>query len=102
TQTLPFNSAGSSSLSLAFGFATDEQPQPGVFPDSFTISISGPNGTGYLVTVDANGAQWAPLVPGALPVDTASIQSQASPFLAPTEGLTNLFSYVFTYSLPAG
>src|SRR5690349_1101001 len=68
SQSLSYTSGpGLSGLTLDFGFATDEQPQPGVIPDSFTISITGPDGTGYLVTADANGTQWVPLVPGALP-----------------------------------
>jgi hypothetical protein len=95
------NGTGLSAVTIDFGFATDEQPQPGVIADSFTISITGPDGTGYLVTVDANGTQWAPLVPGALPVANSSLQWQTSPFLASTEGLTNLASYALAYTLPA-
>lgn len=91
---------GSSSLTINLGFATDEQPQPGLFPDSFTVSISGPNGIGYLVTLDASGTHWTPFVPGALPVDMGAIQWQASPFLASTAGLTNLASYALGYTLP--
>jgi hypothetical protein len=95
------NGTGLSAVTIDFGFATDEQPQPGIIADSFTISITGPGGTGYLVTVDANGTLWAPLVPGALPVANSSLQWQTSPFLASTEGLTNLASYAVAYTLPA-
>jgi hypothetical protein len=95
------NGAGLSALTIDFGFATDEKPQPGFIADSFTISITGPTGTGYLVTSDANGTQWAPLVPGALPVSTSSLQWFGTPFLAPTQGLTNLASYAVAYTLPA-
>jgi len=89
-----------SAVTIDFGFATEEQLQPGVIPDSFTISITGPTGTGYLVTVDASGTQFAPFVPGALPITGASLQ--ASLFLASTEGLTNQASYTIDYTLPAG
>ena len=92
---------GTSILTLDFGFATDEQPQPGLIPDSFTISISGPDGTGYLVTLDATGTHWTPFVPGALAVDTSSLQWQAAPFLASAEGLTNSASYTLGYTLPS-
>ena len=105
TLTATYNSTanlpGGSNLAIDFGFATAEQPLPGIFADSFTISISGPDGTGYLVTVDANGTQWTPLVPGGLTVADASLQRQSSPFLVPNEGLTSLTSYVLDYSLPA-
>ena len=99
TSTVP--GLGAPMLNIDFGFATDEQPQPGFIPDSFTISITGPDGTSYLMTLDAAGAHWTPAVPGALPVNTASLQWQTSPFLVPTQGLTNLASYALGYALPA-
>jgi hypothetical protein len=92
---------GIPSLTIDLGFATAEQPQPGLIPDSFTISITGPNGTAYLVTVDTFGLHWEPLVLGALPVPDSSIQRQTTPFLVPTEGLPNLTSYALSYALPA-
>jgi hypothetical protein len=94
------NSAAGADIPIYFGFATDEAPQPGVFLDSFTISISGPGGTGYLVTVDGSGIQFAPNVPGGLPIPPGS-SLQASPFLASTEGLTNMSSYSVDYQVPA-
>jgi hypothetical protein len=97
---IPGTSGGATAI-IDFGFATQEQPRPGLFADSFTISITGPDGTGYLVTIDANGTKWAPLVTGALPVLASSIQRQTSPFLVPTEGLPNTASYVMGYTLPA-
>ena len=100
SQSVAYGPAGSTLL-IDFGFATDEQPQPGAFLDSFTISITGPTGTGYLVTVDANGMHWTPLVPEALTVASASVQGQTSPFLAPTEGLASQTSYALGYTLPA-
>jgi hypothetical protein len=93
--------AGVSGLTIDFGFATAEQPQPGLIPDSFTISITGPNGTAYLVTVDTFGLHWEPFVLGSLPVPDSSIQRQTTPFLVPTESLPNLTSYVLSYALPA-
>jgi hypothetical protein len=89
-----------SMVNINFGFATAEQARPGAFLDSFTISIGGPDGTSYLVTVDGSGIHWAPNVPGALPVADSSIQSQSAPFLVPTEGLPNVSSFVLGYTLP--
>ncbi len=91
---------GSGQLVVDFGFATQETSAPGAFLDSFTISINGPSGTGYIVTLDANGTHWLPAVPGSLPISSSSLQWQSSPFLAPTGGLTNLASYTLGYTLP--
>lgn len=93
--------SGVDRVALDFGFATQEQAQPGQILDSFTVSITGPNGTGYLVTVDGSGTYWTPNVPGALPVSTSSLQWQTSPFLVSSQGYPNLASYALTYSLPS-
>jgi len=103
TTTVPYNAGQPSSgvLAFSFGFATQEQTQPSQFADSFTVSISGPGGTAYLVTVDANAIVWAPAVPGAIPLTETAIQRQSVPFGVPSEGLPALASYEVDYSLPA-
>jgi hypothetical protein len=100
TNTLP-EQPGASVLAFSFGFATQEQPQPGQFADSFTISITGPSGTAYLVNADANGIVWAPLVPGAISLTESAVQRQIVPFGIPGEGLTTVGAYQVDYSLPA-
>ena len=62
-------------LSFDLGFATDEQPTPGTFLDSFTVSIqdNAQRFSAVYLTIDGSGAQWAPPSPGALTLDSASI-----------------------------
>ncbi len=83
SQQVVLSSAGSISpiLRLDFGFATDEVPTPGVFLDSFTISLRGASSseTAVLVTADASGVLWAPISPGAVPLEDSVIQRQAIP-----------------------
>jgi hypothetical protein len=104
TNTVTYNNPpgqpGASVLAFSFGFATKEQTQPGQFADSFTISITGPSGTAYLVTADANGIVWAPFVPGAIGLMESAIQRQVVPFGVPSEGLTQVAAYQVDYSLP--
>ena len=104
TTTLSYvNASGQSAsdvLAFSFGFATQEQSQVGQFADSFTVSISGPGGTAYLVTADASGVLWAPAVPGAIPLTESAIQRQFVPFEVPSEGLSEAASYQVDYSLP--
>jgi hypothetical protein len=104
TNTLSYNNPpgqpGASVLAFSFGFASQEQAQPGQFADSFTISITGPSGTAYLVTADASGILWAPFVPGAIGQMESAIQRQIVPFGVPSEGLTEVAAYQVDYSLP--
>ncbi|MEO6036395.1 MAG: PEP-CTERM sorting domain-containing protein [Verrucomicrobiota bacterium] len=62
-------------LLFKFGFATEENPLPGEFLDSFTVSIQDPSGTSTAVylTADANGLVFAPATPGTIAVDPATI-----------------------------
>lgn len=104
TQSVPFNSGEISMspvLPLYFGFATLETPRPGLFADSFTVSVQSSAGIVYLLTADVNGVQWAPLVPGALVISEASIQRASTEFAVPTEGLTPVAAYQVNYALPA-
>lgn len=87
-------------LPLYFGFATQEQAQPGVFTDSFTISLQSSAGIIYLLTADANGVQWAPATPGAWPISDASIQRSTTDFAVPAEGLSPVAAYKVSYAVP--
>src|SRR5690242_18642418 len=103
TATVPYSAGQFSSgvLAFSFGFATDEQTQPGQFADSFTVSISGAGGTAYLVTADANGITWAPAMPGGVPITQTQIQRQPVPFGVSSEGLSSASAYEVDYPLPA-
>ena len=103
TQSLPFNTDNLSlapALPLEFGFATLESPRPGEFGDSFTISVQSSAGIIYLLTADANGVQWAPVVPGALTISEAAIQRTSTAFVVSPEGLTPIAAYRLDYPLP--
>jgi hypothetical protein len=104
TDTVAYSSLPSlpatSLLTIRAGFATQEQAQPGFFADSFTISISGPGGTAYLVTADVHGWTWAPSVPGSVPVESAAIQRLPITFGVPSEGLPAFTAYQLTFPLP--
>ncbi len=79
-----------------FGFATDETPAPGVFLDSFTVTLEDPSSGATIVvaTVDASGVVWAPLTPGAIGIPDADIlrgpiaPPAASPVLGRGTGYT--------------
>ena len=90
-------------LSFDFGFATDEQPAPGSFLDSFTVSIqdSGQRFTVVYLTIDGSGAKWAPPSSGALTLDSASIARIpiAYPSLQPSLAQQNAFEV--TAPIPA-
>jgi hypothetical protein len=62
-------------LNFAFGFATDEVQTPGSFLDSFSVTVQDINRvfTAVYVTADASGTVWAPLTPGTIVIDPASI-----------------------------
>jgi len=100
SETLPFSSASSSTLAINFGFATTEAVAPAQFYDSFTVSVSGPGGTACLLTADASGIDWAPIVPGGLGVPNSSLQPQATAFLVPTEGAQPIGSFEVNFALP--
>lgn len=106
TATVPFTSsaegASNPSLNLQFGFATEEQPQPGVFADSLSIWIAGPGGIAYLVTADASGPSWAPVSPGTLPVAEDAFRPRSAAFLLPSEGWSGAVAFHLEYFLPEG
>ncbi len=103
TQSLLFNTDNSSLapvLPLEFGFATLETPRPGEFADSFTVSVQSSAGIIYLLTADANGVQWAPVMQGALAISEAAIQRMSTAFAVSPEGLTPVAAYRLDYPLP--
>jgi hypothetical protein len=66
-----------------FGFFTDEIVAPGVFLDSFTVTIQdSSSAVAVLVTADASGSLWAPLSPGAIFLSDFDIERKA--FSPPT------------------
>ena len=64
-------------LIFELGFATDENVVPGVFFDSFTVTIQDLNAlfTAIYLTVDASGFSFAPVTPGTLFIEPASIMT---------------------------
>ena len=80
-QVLSSTGLNSPILLLDFGFVTDETVVPGVFLDSFTVSMQGAssNQAAVLVTADASGVLWAPPLPGAVPLQNSQILRQAIP-----------------------
>jgi hypothetical protein len=90
-------------LVFDFGFATDERPTPGAFLDSFTVTIQNmaQSLSAVYLTVDASGVAWAPVTPGALFIDPASISANpiAYPNLQPI--LANRVAFEVTAPVPA-
>lgn len=77
-EVLPANAISSAALTFDFGFSTDETPTPGLFLDSFTVSIEDPSSaTAVLATIDASGTVWAPSSPGAIVLSESDIQRRA-------------------------
>jgi hypothetical protein len=66
-------------LRFQFGFATDESVGPGLFYDSFTISVQDESGlfTALYLTSDAGGTVFAPVTPGTLFIEPTSITAAA-------------------------
>jgi hypothetical protein len=63
-----------------FGFLTSETPGPGVFLDSFTVSLlDASSNVAVLATIDASGVVWAPTSPGAVFLAANQIQWQSIP-----------------------
>jgi hypothetical protein len=62
-------------LLFDFGFATQEVPTPGVFLDSYTVTIQTPDqlATALYLTADGQGVDLAPPTPGALVINPQSL-----------------------------
>ncbi len=90
-------------LELEFGFTTAETWVPGAFPDSFTLRVVNEAGQSlYLVTSDATGNVWAPLVPGAEPLDPGAVSRVPVAFVDPFEVLGSTWAFEAGVDLPVG
>ena len=91
-------------LQFAFGFATEEQPGPGQFLDSATVTFQDAGQTVTLVclTVDGNGVVWAPVSPGATFLDPNDVKSSPVPFNDQTKPWVSQVAYSVIVPIPAG
>lgn len=103
TRTLAVPGAVESVLQFMFGFGTDETPAPGVFLDSFTVSIQDAAGqfTAVYLTADANGLVWAPTSPGALVIDPSAFVTGTIPYPALQPLLANRQGFQVSAPIPA-
>jgi hypothetical protein len=99
TFTLPPPSA-QTPVFFEFGFASAERPGAGVIFDSFSIAVEGAPGFSQLVTIDANGAVWAPQTPGTVPVPGEALSWQQTQFRGATDGMDVYGAYQFTFAIP--
>ena len=86
----PRGLTGLPSWEFAFGFATDEELAPGMFNDSFTVSLQSldvPGQVAVYFVVDRSGLVIGPPTPGGIPLDPALIS--VTPVAFP-DGLTGL------------
>jgi hypothetical protein len=69
-------------LSFEFGFGTDETPSPGVFLDSFSVTVQDAArlNTLVLLTADGSGIVWAPPTPGGVGIPPDAILRSSIPF----------------------
>lgn len=89
-------------LELKFGFATDEVLRPGIFGDSFTLTIQDDLAflTMVLVTADPSGVVWAPPTPGATLLAESSIQRMPIDYPSLTPSLNYQWAYDIKVALP--
>lgn len=94
---------GVNAIQFAFGFSTDEEPAPGVFFDSFTLSLAEVQGslTAILNTTDRAGAFWAPGGDGTIIVSPDSINRQPIPFPLLSPNHLHQFAFFVTVPIPA-
>ncbi|HVK59205.1 MAG TPA: hypothetical protein VM735_10515 [Candidatus Kapabacteria bacterium] len=100
TQNLnPVPAIGAQFIDFQFGFATDEEVQPVIFLDSLTFTLEGTvSGRAAAMTLDREGAHWAPTITGGLTLDPQSFEEQSIPF--PGE-ISPSHTYPFAFSLRA-
>jgi hypothetical protein len=90
-------------LVFEFGFATEEEPVPQTFVDSFSVTLQAlgaGGGTALLLTADVFGPAWAPSNPGGLLVEATSLSYTNVPFAAVTPSLPLRSAYSVSYLLP--
>jgi hypothetical protein len=79
SETLLAVGPGPSELAFDFGFLSDEAVVPGVFLDSFTVTLSGNGGfSAILATIDSSGVSWTPVPPDGNPIQSAQIRRMAT------------------------
>jgi hypothetical protein len=109
-QDMPVNSAvqlleaspGATSVQFAFGFSTDEEPAPGLFFDSFTLSLFEAEGSLGVIfnTSDRAGSVWVPATPGTIFVSPDSMVRQPITFPDLSPNHAHQFAYVVTAPIP--
>lgn len=98
-----FSAGGPALFQFAFGFSTDEEPSPGTFLDSFTLTIGEAGGSLNAVynTTDRTGSYWAPIAPGSIFISPDSITREAIPFPEINPDHAHQFSYLVTAPIPS-
>jgi hypothetical protein len=89
-------------LRIKIGFGTDESGGPGVFSDSFSVTLETDDRsvTLLLMTFDPRGVVWAPPTPGTTPLSEEAIQRSAIEYPSLTPVLGNLQAYQVEVALP--
>jgi hypothetical protein len=91
-----------SALSFEFGFGTDEVPSPGVFLDSFSVTVQDAArlNTLVLLTADGSGMVWAPPTPGGVGISPDAILRSSIPFPSLTPVTAQQTAFLVTVPLP--
>lgn len=86
-------------LEFSFGFSTEEEIQPDVFLDSFTVTLQDGSGglTAVYLTADRGGTVWAPPSEETIPLNPALISREAISF----PGNVSPFAYQDAYRVRA-
>jgi hypothetical protein len=99
------SNTGEMRLSVQLGFSTEETSQPGIFADSFSLTLQPANNSLTPIlyfTMDAGGVVWAPPSPGTFPIDPDSILRTAVSFPTLDPELPNQLSFQFDAPIPNG
>src|SRR5436190_5883512 len=97
-----FDASTPAFVHFTFGFATDEEVMPGIFLDSFTLTLgesNGPLSVIYNVT-DRTGSFWAPGAPGTISIPEASILREMISFPDLDPNYTHRYAYSVTAPVP--
>ena len=97
-----FSASGPAVCQFAFGFSTDEVPVPGLFLDSFTLTLGEASGSLSVIyiTSDRTGSYWAPSAPGGIFVSGDSITRQIIAFPNLQPNYAHQFAYLVTAPVP--
>jgi hypothetical protein len=93
----PFNR-----FQFAFGFATDESLSPGVFLDSFTLTLTDRENSiaSILANVDGSGLRWAPITPGTILLPAENLTFEPIPFPSFGTNYAQQHAYFVNVTLP--